>query len=256
MKTDNILVKQAWLVWGVFILFNILLNGTIPFLLGSDLSAWTASPLKNFLFNFIQYSMMFLVIPLILTKGLDVIRQPTFLIPLTIAILAMTLRTFVRPVSTIAVLVLVWLHYRHDLSELGFRSRGWRGDVVVILLMGFLGVVQSLLRMDGFSFTPAPALIAGLDRMFANPGSTTEYIFYFGFLAERLNVKFGKWTPLLIGSMYTLHEMTNPEYWYEGSSFPLIFVGIASITVLYLWRRNVVAVWLGDGLGRFLSQLF
>jgi hypothetical protein len=55
--------------------------------------------------------------------------------------------------------------------------------------------------------------------------------------------------------MYTAHEMTNPEYWYEGVFFPMIFVGVALFTALYLWRRNIVAAWLGDGLGRFVSNL-
>ena len=247
--------RRAFIVWGVFILLNILLNVTIPFLQGRDISTWTASSLKDILFNFIQYSLMFLVVPLILTKGWDVIRRPSFLIPLILAILSITLRTYLRPVCAISVLLLGWLHFRHDLSDLGFRSRGWRWDVVMFLLMGLANVIPSLPNANISSLTPVPALIAMLDRMFANPASTTEYIFYFGFLAERLSSKFGRWTPLLIGAMYVIHEMTNPEYWYEGVFFPMIFVGVTLFSVLYLWRRNIVAAWLGDGLGRFLSNL-
>jgi hypothetical protein len=56
--------------------------------------------------------------------------------------------------------------------------------------------------------------------------------------------------------MYTAHEMSNPEYWYEGVQFGAIFIGVTLIAALYLWRRNIVALWLGDGLIRFVSRLF
>ena len=53
-----------------------------------------------------------------------------------------------------------------------------------------------------------------------------------------------------------LHEMTNPEYWYEGMRFFPVWVGVAIVAFVYLWRRSVVVIWLGDGLGRLLSRLF
>jgi hypothetical protein len=92
--------------------------------------------------------------------------------------------------------------------------------------------------------------------LFANPASTAENLFYFGFLAERLSGKIGKrLTPLLIALMHTVHEMSNPEYWYEGVPFVLIYIGVAIITTIYLWRRSIIVIWLGDGLGRFLTGL-
>jgi hypothetical protein len=249
--------KQALLVWGVFIVINIILNGTIPFFLGRDLHAWTASPIKGFLFNLVQYGIMFLVIPLILTKGWAIVRQPAFLLPLLLAILSFTLRDIYRPVAVISVFALAYLHVRYDLSEVGFRSYNWRTDLIAVLLVALLFGVQRLFNSTPFSFYPAAALLAALDRLFLNPASTAEYIFYFGFLAERLSYKLGRWwTPLLIGAMYVFHEMTNPEYWYEGMFFPIIFIGIALFAMIYLWRRNVIAVWLGDGLGWFLTRLF
>ncbi len=249
--------RQALTVWGVFIVLNILLNGTIPFLLGKDLHAWTASPIKSLLFNLVQYSIMFLVVPLILTKGWATVRQPAFLLPLLFAIIALTFRGAFRPIAIISVFALAYLHMRDDLSELGFRSRNWRDDFSVILLIAFLFGMQRFFKSEPFSFHFGEALRAGLDRLFLNPASTTESIFYFGFLAERLSHKLGRWwTPLCIGLMYTLHEMTNPEYWYEGMFFPMVFVGVALLTMIYLWRRNVVAIWLGDGLGRFIAKLF
>lgn len=249
--------KQALVVWGVFIVLNMLLNGTIPFLLGNDLQAWTASPMKGFLFNLVQYGIMFLVVPLLMTKGWATVRQPAFLLPLLLAILSLTFRGVFRPAAILSVFVLAYLHTRYDLSELGFRSCNRRTDLIVILLVALLFSIQRLFNSEPFSFHPLEAFLAGLDRLFLNPASTTETIFYFGFLAERLSHRLGRWwTPLLIGLMYTLHEMTNPEYWYAGMFFPMIFVGVVLLTMLYLWRRNVVAIWLGDGLGRFVGRLF
>jgi hypothetical protein len=88
-------------------------------------------------------------------------------------------------------------------------TRGWRGDIVAILLMGVLSLVPVLLP-GPHPFTPGNATLAALDRLFANPASTVENLFYFGFLTERLLYK-TKWlTPLLIAAMYTIHEMSNP----------------------------------------------
>ncbi len=50
--------------------------------------------------------------------------------------------------------------------------------------------------------------------------------------------------------------MSNPEYWYGSMSFALVFVGVALWTVIYLWRRSAIVIWLGDGLYRFVMALF
>jgi len=248
---------QALYVWGVFIALAILINGTIPFVLGVDLHAWTSSPLKDVAFNLIIYGGLFLVVPLTLTKGWATVRRPAFFLPVIVAVLAMTLRTFFRPTAALAVIVLIYLHWRFDLTKLGIQSRGWKSDIIAILLFGLIYLAPSLLQSNPNPSAPGNAFLAGLDRLFLNPASTVEYLFYFGFLAERLSHKTGRWmTPLIIAAMYTAHEMSNPEYWYEGVKFPLIFVGIALTASIYLWRRSIVVIWLGDGLGRFVSRLF
>ena len=248
---------QALFVWGVFIALAVIINGTIPFILGFDLHTWTYSPLKDVMFNLIIYGGLFLVVPLVLTKGWATVRQPAFFMPLIIAVLAMTLRTFFRPTAALAVIILIYLHWRFDLSKLGIQSSGWKGDMIAILLFGLIYLAPSLLQSNPIPSALGNAFLASLDRLFLNPASTTEYLFYFGFLAERLSHKTGRWmTPLIIAAMYTAHEMSNPEYWYEGSKFLLIFVGVALAASIYLWRRSIVVIWLGDGLGRFISRLF
>ena len=249
--------KQAVLLWCVFFVLVVVLNGTILFVLGVDLHAWTQSIVKSVLFAFVFYSVLFLAVPLVLIKGWKTVRQPAFLFPLCLAMLAITLGHFLPATVSISIIVLAYLHWRFDLSDYGIRSRGWKGDLLAILLMGLLGFVPVLMQSSSHLFSFGPALLTALNRWFANPASSVENLFYFGFLAERLSYRTGRWlTPLLIGLMYTAHEMTNPEYWYGGVNFVLIFVGVTIWTAMYLWRRSVVVIWLGDGLYRFAGKLF
>ncbi len=248
--------RQAVAVWVAFIALSVLLNGTLPFALGADLHAWTYSTAKAILFPLLIYGGLFLVIPLVLTKGWQAVRQPAFLLPLMVALIAIGLWSVYRGIGALAVAALAYLHWRFDLSDLGLRSRGWKGDLVAILLPGALVFVVGLLTGASLSADPGSALLAGLDRLLANPASSVENLFYFGFVAERLSARLGRWlTPGLIAAMYTAHEMSNPEYWYEGVSFGFVFAGAALLTALYLWRRSAVVIWLGDGVRWFLSTL-
>jgi hypothetical protein len=248
---------QALCLWGVFILLAVILNGTIQFILGFDLRSWTNSPLKDVAFNLIIYGGLFLVAPLVLSKGWATVRQPTFFLPLIVALLAMSLRTFFRPIAGLVVIAILFLHWRFDLSKLGIQSRGWKGDVIAVLLFGLIYLAPNLLQSNLIPSVPGNAFLASLDRLFLNPASTTENLFYFGFLTERLSQKTGGlMTPFIIAAMYTAHEMSNPEYWYEGLNFLLVFVGVALTAGIYVWRRSTIVIWLGDGVGRFVSRLF
>jgi len=251
--------RQALTVWIAFILVAVAVNGTILFALGADLHSWTYSTEKAVLVSVICYGLLFLVVPLILTKGWKTVRQPAFSGGLLVAIAGVALWPFVPLAACLVVFALAYLHWRFDLSELGIRSRGWKEDLAAILLVGLaysLPHVPSLLS-DPLSLSFYNALMAGLYRWFANPASSAENLFYFGFLTDRLSQKTGKWvTPILIAAMYTAHEMSNPEYWYEGMSFGLIFVGITIMSAIYLWRRSTVVTWLSDGFGQFMANLF
>jgi hypothetical protein len=249
--------RQAFLLWCLFFLLAVIFNGTVPFLLGADLHAWTFSPVKSVLFALLFYAVLFLAVPLILLKGWSTVRQPSFLIPLIVAMLSITAWHFFHWAAALTVAVLAYLHRRFDLSAFGIRSRGWKGDLLAIFVMGLLGLVPVLMQPGPHSLLPGTGLIALFNRLFANPASTVENLFYFGFLTEQLSYRTGRWlTPLLIGSMYTAHEMSNPEYWYAGVNFSLIFVGVAIWAWIYLWRRSAVVIWLGDGLYRLVSNLF
>ena len=246
---------RALILWGAFVLAVIIIHGTIPFVLGADMRAWVYSPAHILLVGLLGYGILFTAIPLICIKGWQTVRQPAFLIPLLLTVAAFALFDVLRGIAVVGVLALAYLHRRYDLSDYGIRSNGWKGDLLAILFLSVLSILPSLFRPLTFS-SPSNALLAGLDRMFANPASTAENLFYFGFVTERLSHKTGKWlTPFLVGLMYVAHEMTNPEYWYEGMSFGIIFIVITVAAFFYLWRRSVVVLWLGDGLSWFARAL-
>jgi hypothetical protein len=225
--------------------------------MGMDLHAWTYSIEKAIVFNVVFYAGLFLFVPLVLTKGMKTMRQPAFLLPVLVTIIGIALTPIAQPMAALVVVTLAFLHWRFDLSGLGIQSHGLKGDAVAILLIGLLQFVPVVIQPNLPSFSLERGLLAGLGRLFANPASTVENLFYFGFIAERLSRKTGKWiTPPLIGAMYMVHEMSNPEYWYEGMSFGFVFVGVTLLAAAYLWRRSVPVIWLGDGLGKFVSQLF
>ncbi len=249
--------RQAMVTWGVFMALFVLINGTIPFMLGYDLRAWTASTTKIVLLSFLISGCVFLNVPLILTKGWTVVRQPSFWLPVLVAVVGIVLWWPVnRFAASLVVPVLIYLHRRFDLSELGFRSFGLKGDILAILLMGMLSFLPALAAGLPQKLAFATAFQAGMLRLFGNPASTVENLFYFGFLTEPMSHKFGRWlTPALIGLMYTLHEMSNPEYWYNHTAFGWIFAAITVSAAVYVWRRSSVVIWLGDGLSRFVTSL-
>ncbi len=251
-------IKQAIITWGVFISLAVLINGTIPFILGYDLHEWTNSIIKAIFFSLVIYAGLFLLVPLVIVKGWHTFYQPSFLIPVLLAVVGLVLwRPIHRYTAIIVVIILAYLHWRFDLSELGFQSRGIKGDISAILLMGVLSLLPQIVQGMPATLMLNKGLLASMDRLFGNPASTVENLFYFGFLAESLSHKTGKWlTPVLIGLLYTLHEMSNPEYWYSHLSFGSVFIGVSLITVVYLWRRNILVIWLGDGLSRFVSRMF
>jgi hypothetical protein len=247
--------QHALTLWITFIVVAIAINGTLSFALGADNHEWVYSPMHNFLSGLVVYGILFTVFPLVIVKGWQTVRQPRFILPLLSAVIALALWNMVRGIAVIGVLVLAYLHWQYDLSELGIRSNGWKGDIAAILLLGLLSVLPSLFRPFAFS-SPTNALLAMLDRLFANPASSIENMFYFGFLTERISQKTGKWlTPFLIALMYTAHEMTNPEYWYENVDFVMVYISVMVAAFFYLWRRSAIVIWLGDGLGRFARTL-
>ncbi len=249
--------KQAIITWGVFIALAVLINGTVPFILGYDLQGWTKSIIKVILFSLLIYAGLFLLVPLVIVKGWHTFRQPSFFIPVLLAVVGIVLWWPIhRYTAIIVVIVLAYLHWRFDLSELGFQSCGIKGDISAILLMGILSLLPQIARGMPATLMLNKGLLASLDRLFGNPASTVENLFYFGFLAESLSRKAGKWlTPVLIGLLYTLHEMSNPEYWYSHLSFGSVFIGISLTTAVYLWRRNILVIWLSDGLSRFVTRV-
>jgi len=217
---------------------------------------WSISNTRLFLISFIIYGGVFLVIPLIIVKGWKTVRQPGFLIPLIIAVLATSLWFYYRGIGVVAIFVLVYLHRKFNLSELGIRTYGWKGDLFAIILSGSLHLIFLFFQGPVLLHSPGKAIFSALWMMMIDPTLSIENIFYFGFLTEWLSYDAGKWlTPILIGLMYTTHEMTYPGFWYVSMDFLRVFIPITFLAFLYLWRRSVIMIWLGDGLVKFISRL-
>ncbi len=249
--------RQAAIVWILFFIATVSINVLIPIAFGMNLHSWTYSNAKGFLFFSVNYAGFFLIVPLILTKGWRTVRKPSFIIPLALAAVSVVLWYQIHYIAIIAILVYVYLHRRFDLAELGFKTKGLRSDLLAIILVGGLGLLQAFGTSGTIRISVIPAIYATAFRMFGNPASTVENIFYFGFLTERIGRKVNHYIlPFLIGAMYTAHEISNPEYWYEGYSFAAIFIGVTFMAAVYLWRRSVVVVWLGDGFHWLTSRLF
>jgi hypothetical protein len=248
--------RQVLVVWVAFFAATLSFNLLIPLALGFDLHEWTYSTAKGLLLFSVDYAGFFVVVPLVLVKGWRTVRKPAFLIPMLAAAVSVVLWYPIHYIATIAIVVYVYLHWRYDLGELGFRSRGLVGDSAGVLLLGALGLLQGTVSGALAQIAVLPALTSTVFRMFGNPASTVENLFYFGFITDRLGNRFNRYlVPFLIGAMYTAHEISNPEYWYEGTSFVFIFIGVTVMAALYLWRRSVVVVWLADGLSWFLARL-
>jgi hypothetical protein len=248
--------RQAVIVWILFFTATITINVLIPVILGINLHDWTYSVAKGLLIFWANYAGFFLIVPLVLTKGWRTFRKPTFIIPVLAAAVSVVLWYPLHYIATVTIIVYIYLHWRFDLSKLGFRTRGWKGDVAAILVVGSLGILQALVSQSSLQVALLRAVYATAFRMFGNPASTVENLFYFGFLTERISKQWNRYAiPFLVGAMYTAHEISNPEYWYEGMQFALVFIGVVVFAAIYLWRRSIVVTWLSDGLRWFLSTL-
>lgn len=253
---SNRIAYQTMAVWGLFFVVNGILHETIPFALSNGTRNFVYSVSKDVLYHFAMYGLIFLVIPLVLSKGWKTVRQPSFILPMIVAVGAITLRPLVPLAPVLVVVALFFLHRRFDLSDLGIRSHGWKADLVAVVLLALISSIPLLMRTSAPAFDWQRAFLALVDRMLGNPAASVEILFYYGFLTQRLAPLTGNWlTPPLVGLMYAAHEMENPEYWASSMSFPLVFVGVTLMAAIYLWRRSIVVAWLGDGLVRFLGRL-
>lgn len=248
--------RQALIVWVLFFSSTVVINLLLPLLLGLDLRDWSSSDAKRLLLSSVDYAGFFLIIPLMLTKGWGVFKKTSFIVPVAVAAVSVVIWSSFHYVAVIALLVYAYLHWRFDLSELGFRTKGWKGDAVAILIVGSLGLLQSFAASSLLELAVLPAFLSTMFRMFGNPASSVENLFYFGFLTERFGNQWSRYlVPFFVGALYTAHELSNPEYWYQGVSFPFIFIGVTVFAAIFIWRRSIIVTWLSDGFRWFLSML-
>ncbi len=82
---------------GRFVVLALMLNRWLPLAFQCDLPSWTYPTEKAVYWSLFRYAGLFLVVPLVLTKGWGIVRQPAFLLPLLASVSAITLRhSFLR----------------------------------------------------------------------------------------------------------------------------------------------------------------
>ncbi|TLN02138.1 hypothetical protein FDZ71_13245, partial [bacterium] len=164
-------VKHALFLWSVFFALAVLTNGTIPFMRGADLRAWAFSKESLFVTSLI-YAGVFWVAVLIVIKGWHTVRKSGFLIPMLIACVGFVLWPLFSFAAAVFWLVLPYLHRRYDLTELGLKSRGWRGDAAAVALLGLITFIFSLPGNGLASLDMAKAVTAVVYRVLGNPAFT------------------------------------------------------------------------------------
>jgi hypothetical protein len=245
---------RALAVWLGFFGVAAALNFLVPTWAGIDLEAWTYSALKRALIFTLVYGLWFTAVPLLDEKGWAGLRRRDLLGLGAVAVLGSALAAAQPWFAAATVGTLALLHVRGDLSGLGVRSRGALGDALAVALLVAASALDLLGRGPDLRLDWRAGLAAALARLFANPASSVENLFYFGYLTERLARRIRGWAAPVVAGLYTLHEMSNPEYWLEGMSFGFTFLAVLVTAAVFLWRRSVIVIWLASGLARGLGS--
>jgi hypothetical protein len=137
-------------VGGLFFAVTVTINLLIPLIFGFNMHDWTYSNAKGLLLFSINYAGFFLILPLVLTKGWGTVKKPNF-IPVAATAISVVLWYPLHYIATIAIVVYIYLHWKFDLSDLGFKSKGWKGDVTAIIIVGTIGYFKRLHHQTFYS---------------------------------------------------------------------------------------------------------
>lgn len=248
--------KFIILIWFVFIFLAIIFNRTIQFIFGFDVKNWTYSTLKSLLFNIFIYGIVFYIIPIFYTNRKNLKWNWLIYICSFLSILGLGLSIYSRWFNILLYISVVILIIKGYLTNLGFERIKFWEFILLTIFYGILYLIPVLVTRSNQNLTINDAISSLIDRMFLNPASTVEFIFYFGFIGKRLSLMLGKIiTPIALGLMYTIHEISNPEYWFENINFIFIPFGIAIFSYIFLWKKNLIPIWIADGIGRFIAKV-
>ncbi len=109
--------RQALLVWILFFAATISINLLIPTALGISLNNWSSSTAQTLLLSSIGYAGFFTIVPLLLTKGWNNMKKPSFLIPMAIAAASVVFWNQIHYIAATVIAVYVYLHLKFDLSD-------------------------------------------------------------------------------------------------------------------------------------------
>jgi hypothetical protein len=88
---DEKRASQTIIVWILFFAATVPINLLMPVILGINMHDWTYSNAKGLVLFSINYAGFFLILPLILTKGWNTVKKPSFLIPMVAAAVSVVL---------------------------------------------------------------------------------------------------------------------------------------------------------------------
>jgi membrane protease YdiL (CAAX protease family) len=187
------------------------------------------------------------------------------------SLLALSIRDIFVKWTFAAVIVAVIVRVeQRSLSSIGLTRPGW-GDVGAAVLVFVLGAVSypfttPLLDSLGFNTT-----VGGIEQLAAYPllfvlalaltAAVTEEILYRGFPIERIAERTGS-AALAAGITILFFVIFHIPYWGVGGALQ-ISVNAVLLTLLYVWRRNIMACIIAHAitdiyafviLPRYLSQ--
>jgi membrane protease YdiL (CAAX protease family) len=170
-----------------------------------------------------------------------------------------TIREAIYWVGTVLLLLYITLGERRSLTSVGFRRPTWRTFVfgvlaAVVSVAGILAMIYVVLPLLHLAFNSG-----AYNKLLAAPlwfrallvlrAALFEELYYRGFAIERLSELLGaRWIAELISFVaFTLAHVT---YW-GWSQLLIAGWGGAVLTLLYVWRRdvvcNMIAHFLADG---------
>ncbi|WP_066414642.1 CPBP family intramembrane glutamic endopeptidase [Halorubrum aethiopicum] len=186
-------------------------------------------------------------------------------------LLALAVRDLlVKWAFAVAIVAVVVRVERRSLSSVGVARPGW-GDIGAAVLVFVLGAVSypfttPLLRSFGFETT-----VGGIERLATYPpafvlalaltAALTEELLYRGYPIERIAERTGS-TAVAAGVTVLCFVVFHVPYWGVGGTLQ-IGVNAVLLTLLYVWRRNLVACVLSHAITdvyafivvpRYLSQ--
>lgn len=244
------------IIYILCLLSVVLINDSLLLFNHENIFIWNNSKGHNLIFSILIYSILYFSLPLLFTKYFRRLTEIDFLLPFLFAVVAIPLTSYFRLGTIITLLLLIFIHNKFDLTAIGIRTTDWKKDIFPFITLLILIFIPLLIYKLFYSSEILSSIVKVEERIFGSSYAYIEFLFFFGFGAERIIPVTGKISALiLIPLLYLAIDYNNPILWSINFSYAAEF-GILLITAsVYLWRRNIVVLWLTAGIWRFLAPI-